>query len=178
MPIETKKPSTAAGEGLDALLQDLIKNNPKVAMELISKLRDPATAEGPVVEHPDPFVNKNFRKFGLESEDEPKAVKITIMEMPNESRWVSMKLGDKPRVHVIRGIPWIIPKEYLSILDDAVVESFEHIPRMTPDPITGNVFDKSEFRRMRCPYTVHGEVPWHEYEAFREKLFQYGGKKD
>lgn len=174
MPIEKKLDSPTAGAGLDLLLQNLIRDNPAMAMELINKLRGPDPLES--TKHDDPFVNRAFRNFGTSEEDEPKAVKITIMEMPNESKWVSLKLGEKPRVHVVRGIPWIIPKEYLSILDDAVVESFEHIARMTPDPITGNVFDRTEFRRMRCPYVVHGEVPWHEYEAFKDKLAQSGGK--
>lgn len=178
MPLEKKAVSTTAGEGLDALLQNLIRDNPAMAMELLNKLRGPAPEPENQQIHDDPWINKDFRNFGTAADDEPKAVKITIMEMPNESKWVSLKLGDKPRVHVVRGIPWIIPKEYLSILDDAVIESFEHIPRMTPDPVTGNVFDKSEFRRMRCPYTNHGDVPWHEYEAFIKKLAQTGGKKD
>ena len=175
MPIE-KKQEAVAGEGLDALLQELIRKNPAQAMELISKLKSPEPAHVEDTKHEDPFVNKAFRNFGTAEEDAPKAVKITIMEMPNESKWVSLKLGDKPRVHVVRGIPWIIPKEYLSILDDAVVESFEHIARMTPDPITGNVFDRTDFKRSRCPYQVHGEVPWYEYEAFKDKLAQSGGR--
>lgn len=174
MPIEKKPEPTTAGEGLDAVLQKLIRDNPAVAMELIAKLKSPEPQPEPE-KHDDPFVNRSFRNFGT-ADEEPKAVKITVMEMPNESKWVSLKLGDKPRVHLVRGIPWIIPKEYLSVLDDAVVESFEHVARMTPDPITGNVFDKNEFRRQRCPYQLHGEVPWSEYEAFKEKLAQGGGR--
>ena len=39
MPIEKKPESTTAGEGLDAVLQKLIRDNPAVAMELIAKLK-------------------------------------------------------------------------------------------------------------------------------------------
>lgn len=178
MPLEKKVESTVAGEGLDALLQKLIRDNPEMAMKLIDKLRnpEPAAIPGPI-DHDDPFINRDYRNFGIAGE-KPKAVKLTVMEMPNESKWISLKLGDKPRVHLVRGIPWIIPKEYLSVLDDMVVDSFEHVARMTPDPITGNVFDRNEFRRSRAPYQVHSEVPWEEYEAFKDKLAQSGGKKD
>ena len=63
MPIEKKPESTNAGEGLDAVLQKLIRDNPAVAMELISKLKNPDPEPESNV-HDDPCVNKSFRNFG------------------------------------------------------------------------------------------------------------------
>lgn len=171
---ETKEPEEA-GAGLDALLQKLIADNPKVALELISKLRSSDAAPNEEESKPDPFLNKEFRNFGKAGE-KPRAAKITVMDVPGESKWLSLKLGDKPRVTIIRGLPWIVPFEYLSVLDDMVSDTFVHVPLMVPDGRTGNVYETQEVRIVRAPYTMHGEVPWEEYEAFRKKLNQEGGK--
>lgn len=167
-----------AGEGLDDLLKRIIKDNPAAALEILAKLRTNEPSPEPqthIQQRPDPNINKEFRNFGKVGE-KPRAVKITVLEVQGESRWVSLQCGVKPKVNLLRGIPWIVPMEYLSVLDDASADTFIHIPLMQPDPKTGNTFERQDTRIVRCPYTLHGEVPWEEYEAFRAKLNQDGGK--
>lgn len=170
-------------EGLQALLQNLIKENPQQAMELLAKLQAGQGNEMPVKQdlEPDPedeFFNREYRGFGKKGE-KPKAVKINIFDVPGEGKWVSLQLGEKPKVHVLRGVDWIIPAEYMSVLNDSVVQTFEHIPLQMPDPETGNVFRTVPITRVRFPYQFLGEVPWDEYEDFRKKLAQdgFGEKK-
>jgi hypothetical protein len=84
----------------------------------------------------------------------------------NASPWVPLSLGDLPTVWVHRGIDWIIPTEYLGVLQDTAVNTFEHRPLRVPGP-DGNFFQEVPKIINRFQFRVLGEVPWEEYEAFR-----------
>lgn len=102
-----------------------------------------------------------------------KAVKIHIYPSDgvhdHADPWVALSLGDLPTVWVARGIDWIIPYEYLSVLQDTAVHTVEH--RLLRQPKQdGNIFEEVPKVISRFQFQVLGEVPWEEYEAFRSKL--------
>lgn len=101
-----------------------------------------------------------------------KAVKIKIYESDgvhdHADPWVPLCLGDLPTVWVARGIEWIVPVEYLSVLHDTSVVTFEHKALRQPDA-DGNIWKEVPKVINRFQFQVLGEVPWEEYEAFRMK---------
>lgn len=102
-----------------------------------------------------------------------KAVKIHVYPHDgmhdNPQTWIPLSLGDLPTVWVLRGVDWIIPEEYLGVLRDTAVETFEHKLRKTPNE-AGDFFDSVPKIINRFQFQVLGEVPWEEYEAFRARL--------
>ena len=102
-----------------------------------------------------------------------KAVKVHIYNQDgihdNVNPWVSLSLGDLPTVWILRGVDWIIPEEYLSVLRDTAVQTFEHRLLRTPND-RGDWFEEVPKTINRFQFQVLGEVPWEEYEAFRSKL--------
>lgn len=102
-----------------------------------------------------------------------KAVKVHIYNSDgvhdHADPWVSLSLGDLPTVWVARGIDWIIPLEYLSVLQDTAVQTVEHRALRRPKE-DGNIFEETPKVLNRFQFQVLGEVPWEEYEAFRSKL--------
>ena len=85
------------------------------------------------------------------------------------SPWIPLSLGDLPTVWVHRGIDWIIPEEYLGVLQDTAVQTFEHELLRMPDA-SGNFFREVPKILNRFQFRVLGEVPWEEYEEWRAKL--------
>lgn len=122
----------------------------------------------PTVESPQGVLNRDQnRGFG------GKAVKVYIYPSDgmhdHPDPWVPLSLGDLPTVWVARGIEWIIPEEYLSVLQDTAVETFEHKLLRSPGP-DGNIFEQVPKTLNRFQFQVRGEATWDEYEAFRAKL--------
>ena len=102
-----------------------------------------------------------------------KAVKIHVYGSDGmhdkASPWIPLSLGDLPTVWVHRGIDWIIPEEYLGVLQDTAVQTFEHELLRMPDA-SGNFFREVPKILNRFQFRVLGEVPWSEYEDWRSKL--------
>lgn len=106
-----------------------------------------------------------------------KAVKIKVYDSDgmhdHADKWIPVTLGDLPTVWILRGFEWVVPVEILSVLNDTAVESFEHRLMRQPDK-DGNIFETIPKIINRFQFQILGEVPWEEYEAFREKLGKYG----
>lgn len=120
------------------------------------------TVESPQGEHPE-----NLRGFS------GKAVKVYIYPSDgvhdHADPWVPLSLGDLPTVWVARGIDWIIPIEYVSVLQDTAVQTIEH--RLLRQPKQdGNIFEEIPKVVNRFQFQLKGEVPWSEYEEFRTRL--------
>lgn len=93
-----------------------------------------------------------------------RAHKIKIMPVPGELPYWDLTLGDLPKIRVWCNKEAIVPIEYLSVLDDTVVDSFRDVALAFPDPETGNVFKRVPHSHQRSPYQDYGEVPWSEWE--------------
>lgn len=105
-----------------------------------------------------------------------KCAKIRILEVPGQDRLVQITLGDLPVFNVVRNKDWIIPVEYLGVLNDTAVETKEPVLMMYPDPATGNPFVYVPTVKNLFPYQHLGEATWDEYEKFSEDLRTKGLK--